>query len=526
MQSVVIGTVLLMAGVAFIPHHYSSYYLNRVKWSNHQLEAITSVSLYANDYSEQIAELLLIGESEKSRYQRARADLDAAFDRLEGTTLGENAFLVGAGQPSDVNIERQRLNRMRQIHSEMDDAVKALVSLRSAGRFDDAVQLFHRDIENRLDAELAHLLRVAVQDEQEELKLAENQADVMWTRLIWVIALATLLALAISLLTAYTLSTTLLHPVYRLIAAAEAIRGGDLSARINFHNASELGLLASEFNRMGEQLEEHRNLVQDAQANLERQVADRTRELAKANHRLSGIDRARMEFLADISHELRTPLTALRGEAEVTLRWPPESVEGFQEVLSRIANLTRDMTRLVDDLLFLARNETQAMRFVVDRVRLQDIVSNVEREASVLGHGKQIALEVDVPQRSIWILADTHRLIQALIIVVDNAIKYSPSGRPVRLCIEADDDMATIIIRDQGQGISEEDLPHVFDRSFRGQSNSGSGLGIGLTIAKQLIEKHCGEIEILSAPGHYTEVRIRIPCAEEMQDAESAAGRG
>ncbi|MEX2122970.1 MAG: ATP-binding protein [Woeseia sp.] len=511
LQFVIAGTVLLMATIAVVSIRFGGFYMQRVEWANRQLEAITSVTLHANRFSEQIAELLLIGEAERSDYESARSDLEIEFDRLEKITLREHDFLTNEGQPSDSKDELYRLERMRELQREMDAAVDNLVSLRNAGRGDEAIQLFRSDIENRLDAEFEHLLRSAVLDEQEEVELAEHEAAALWSRLLQIIAVATLAALAICLTTANRLARALLRPVSALIEGTGAISRGELNHRLDKSGDDELGVLANGFNRMAEQLESQRQLVLGAQTDLEHQVADRTWELADANERLSALDRLRVQFLADISHELRTPLTALRGEAEITLRRPPDSASDYRDVLHRIVGLAKDMSRLVEDLLLLARSENDTLRFELGRVALQAVIDKVSREGSALSRGKGIELEIVSPGEPIWIAADAQRLSQALMIVIDNAIKYSPPGSKVKMRVESHDDDASVVIRDQGQGIHADDLPHVFDRFYRGGAHDGSGLGIGLAIAKSLIEKHGGDISVTSESGSFTEVGIRIP---------------
>lgn len=528
LQAVVIGIVLMMTGVAFISHNYSDYYLRRVEWTNYQLDAITSVSLHANDFSKQIVELLLIGDARNGDYLRASKDLEADIANAQELTLNEHAFLLSMGKPSDVTDELQRFKRMNELYVEIDRAVVRLITLRKAGRMEDAEQLFRRDIERRLGAEFDDLLHASVLNEKQKVELAEHQANILWDRMIWATVLAALLALVISLVTAYKLATALRRPIRDLIAGTKAIKRGDFSRRMDYQDDDELGLLAQGFNRMAEQLEDQGKLVQSAQTNLERQVEDRTRKLARANQRLSELDRLRVQFLADISHELRTPLTALRGEAEITLRRPPDSQEVYHDVLTRIVNLTADMGRQVDDLLFLARSEAEVLRFDIRRVCLQEVIDKIAQESNVLGRGKQITLEVIAPEQPVWIDADPHRLRQALMIVTDNAIKYSPPQKAVSLTVETDDKMAHVIVRDQGYGIRDEDLAHVFDRFYRGSldSGNGNGMGLGLAIAKRLIEKQDGDIEITSERGQYTEVRVSIPQAQEMFDDQGAAGRG
>jgi len=507
LQLVIGVVVLLMAAVAYVSIRSTDFYLKRIQWANHQLAAITTVTVHANRFSEQIAELLLIGEAEREDYLSATRDLEAGFVKLEEMTRGELTFLAASGEPGDPGHEMYRVQRMRALYAEIDRSVTRLMALRGQGRIDDAVTLFRR-----LDAEFEHLLRAAMLDEQEEVEQAEREAEALWKRLALIIPLATLAALAICLATAHRLARALIRPVTQLIVGTEAIRDGELGHRIEYRGDDELGVLAQGFNQMGEQLEVQHALVRGAQSNLEHQIADRTGELAAANQRLTALDRLRVQFLADISHELRTPLTALRGEAEITLRHAPKPETAYRDALERIVVLVRDMSRLVDDLLFLARSETDTLRFELRRLALRDLVAKVVLEGNTLGHSKGIEVQTECPDQPIWVTADAQRLKQALMIVVDNAIKYSPPGRTVNIGVTLPDQFAEITIRDQGRGIHAEELPHVFDRFYRSSRLGGPpGSGLGLAIAKWLIEKHGGEIALTSEVNRFTKVRIRIP---------------
>lgn len=323
LQLVVAGIVIIMAAVAFVSHRYSDYYLRRVEWTNYQLDAITSVSLHANDYLKQIVELLLIGDAERSDYRRSADDLAAELESTRKLTLNEHAFLLRMGEPSDITHELHRLDRAAELLEAMDASVETMILLSANQQQEQAVSLFRNRIEQELGAEFDSLLRAAVLSEQQKVARAEQRADDAWTRIIWVTLAAAFLALAACLITAQRLATSLLRPIRHLIVGTEAVGRGDLSSHIDDYGNDELGQLARGFNRMGAQLREQRALVDRAHNNLERQVEDRTARLASANHRLSELDRQRVQFLADVSHELRTPLTALRGEAEITLRRPP-----------------------------------------------------------------------------------------------------------------------------------------------------------------------------------------------------------
>jgi len=503
--------------------------VKRMELANRQLEAITAVKVSANRFSEQIAEFLLIGEPERADLEGSKDELEGAFKLLEDATRNEFAFLRVHERHQDGTDEFFRIERMRALHNEINQSAEQVFRLRDTGRRDEAISVFRRDIENRLDAELEHLLTAATLDEKEEVERRVREAAQLWKWLTWITAAATAVAIGVCLISGLLLARALHRPIKLLTEGTEAIGRGELDHRISYEGRSELGVLAQRFNEMAATQETQLALVRQAQTNLEAQVVERTRELATANRRLTDLDRLRVQFLADISHELRTPLTALRGEAEIAVRHGSKPEAVYRETLKRIVAQSEDMARLVDDLLFLARSETDTIRFEPSKVLLNELVRDAVSEGKVVGQVKNIAVQADYASDPIWITADPHRMRQALMILLDNAIKYSPPGRTVSICMKAADGCGEVAVRDQGVGIPAEELPHVFERFYRGRISSMSGRagsGLGLAIAKWIVDKHGGEIALASEVGRYTEVRMRIPRTEVMSFAQSPAGRG
>jgi signal transduction histidine kinase len=293
-----------------------------------------------------------------------------------------------------------------------------------------------------------------------------------------------------------------------------ALRAGSLQHRVEWSGADEFAELASQFNEMAANLEDHERRLLAARSNLEQQVGERTADLEAANRRLRYLDRQRLLFLADISHELRTPVTVMRGEAEVTLRAQQRSAGEYREALERILQHAERMGRLIDDLLFLARAEADTISFKMQRVDLQQIVAEAAREGNILGRGKGITVIETLPGQPIWANADPMRLLQAVLIAIDNAVKHSAADSAIEVLLSARDRRAAISVRDHGVGVPPEQLPYVFER-FHRIRNAGdrrtNGSGLGLPIAKWIAEKHDGTIAISSTPGRTTELTIELP---------------
>ncbi len=516
-QLIVVAALIVMAAIVYIAIRSTNYHLQRVQWAHHQHEAVTALTVNANRYSEQIAEFLMIGEAERVDYDSARAELEAGFDRLEKVTTGEFEFLARAGGRDDKRDELFRIERMRTLYGEIDRAAARVIDLRNQGQQEEAIRVFRREIENRLDAEFENLLKAASLDEEDEVERTERRAEALWRRLTWITAVLALASVVLCLVAASLLARSLVRPINLLTKGTEAISRGELGHRIAYDSSDELGTLAKRFNEMAAHQEDQRDRLLNAKAELEREVATRTAELATANQRLTDLDRLRVQFLADISHELRTPLTALRGEAEIPLRHGSKPEAVYRDALARIVAQSLDMSRLVDDLVFLSRSETDTIRFEPSRTDLVAIVADAVHEGEMLGRSKAITVEAEYRQDPIWVIADGQRLKQALMIVLDNAIKYSPRGRSITLKMAVASGHAEILVRDEGKGIPTEELPKVFERFYRGRGVNASrqpGSGLGLSIAKWLIEKHQGEITLTSEVGSFTEVQVRIPCAD------------
>lgn len=516
LQLVVGGAVLLMAAAVFLAARSVDDQREEVRWAHRQLDAITTLAVQANRHSASLAALLLIGDTARPGLDDARARIDAALDELEDAT---NHQVAAARQP-DVRrrelAELGRIERIRGIYREIDASVKRLLALRDAGRPEAAVGVFLRDIENRLERELEILIVEAVAGERREVDEAEREAAATARRLAVLIAAATILALAVTAIAGRRLDRFIIRPVRELTTGAVALGHGDLSRRIAYAGRDELGLLAARFNDMAEQLKEQHGRLLAAHAELEEQVRRRTAELEAANRRLRDLDHLRVQFLADISHELRTPLTVLRGEAEVTLRARNAAAADYRETLARIVAQAADMGRLVDDLLFLARSETDTVRFDRANLDIVPLVAEAAREAEALGRPKGVMVSLDAPGSPVIVEGDRQRLKQTLAIVLDNAVKYSDRDGVVAIALAADGAEAEIVVRNCGVGVAPEDLPYVFERFYRGREHdperSAGGSGLGLAIAKRIVDKHRGTIA-LASDGPCTEVRVRLPLA-------------
>lgn len=232
-----------------------------------------------------------------------------------------------------------------------------------------------------------------------------------------------------------------------------------------------------------------KNLTSENKA-LEDTANIHTRQLEQLVSDLKKSDENRQRMLADVSHELRTPLTIIRGEAEIALRGGVKPVEVYQEALVRARDAAEHTARLVDDLLFVARNESGQARL---KVHAMDLAEAVQETMATFGCGVIYLPDVDVaPMRG-----DVGRIRQALLILLENARYHGGSEITVRLTQTPDG--YRVAIEDNGPGMTDEEKAHAFERFFRGPNAADryrEGLGLGLPVALSIAQAHGGSIEL------------------------------
>jgi signal transduction histidine kinase len=275
---------------------------------------------------------------------------------------------------------------------------------------------------------------------------------------------------------------------------------------------------------MAAELQQHRSDADAARHRLEDAVQARTRELSSAHDALQHVDARRRQLFADLGHELRTPATAIRGEAEIALRGADKPADEYKQTLSRIVGGVKQLAGVIDDLLLIARAEAEQLSMHFDAVDLLALLRDAAEQAEALGAQHEVSVLLEVPATAdgmpATVHADADRLRQAVVIALDNAVRYSRRGGTVRLGWQPRDDRMDIMVIDEGIGIDAEELPLVFDRFVRGQRarvHRPDGTGIGLSIAQAIVRAHRGEIRIESRIDQGTTVWIELPCHAELE---------
>jgi heavy metal sensor kinase len=219
------------------------------------------------------------------------------------------------------------------------------------------------------------------------------------------------------------------------------------------------------------------------------------------------------QFSAALAHELRTPIAILRGEAELELAHPLSADQRHERLVSQVDEYDR-LTRLINQILTLARAEAGEIKLSIAPVALSDLASKVAEEIDAVAGARNITLTCDV-QPGVTVNADAGWLERLLLILLDNAIKYTPDGGRVSVRVSQEGDRAVLAVSDNGVGIPPEAVPRLFDRFYRAESARSrhtSGAGLGLALAKWIADRHGATIEVSSKTGEGSTFLVRLRC--------------
>src|SRR5918998_177313 len=309
---------------------------------------------------------------------------------------------------------------------------------------------------------------------------------------------------------ALLLATLLGRRVERISRGAREMGKGDFSSRIKPGFDDELGVLARTFNSMAERLEDSFLQLEEKSATLDAilnnfdehkgGVLVVIRDLSEGRR----LEENQQRFLANAAHELKTPITTILGASELLLTESKDDPEVRRRFLEHILSEAHRMQRLSDTLLRLARTGVDMRDPEVVVVDLDGVTREAAERVEPLTESAGVSLHVE--GRGGRVLADHEWLEQALLVVLGNAVRFSERGVGIWLHLKG----GVVVVEDEGAGISEADLPYVFERFYRGKRSSG-GFGLGLAICKDLMERMGGSIALRSKEGVGTRVEIKLP---------------
>ena len=320
--------------------------------------------------------------------------------------------------------------------------------------------------------------------------------------------LFSLLAFGVAMLAALLMQRQILWPIQRLSSAAHALGRGDFSVSAPSDAKSEVGDLGTAFNSMAQQIKER-------------------------EERLTELDRLKSEFVSSVSHELRTPLTTIKTLTHVLRRVQTSDAERREYLETIEAECDRQID-LVTNLLDLSRIESGSYRIDLEPVDAAAVIVTCAIVARHAAEVRQQHIELNVPPGPIMVVANNLALQRVIRTLLENAIKYTPPLGRITVEMDLDEDDVHISVGDNGRGIDSDDLPHVFDRFYKGRPGADdpaeqTGVGLGLYVVKGLVAQINGKITVESEVGRGTRFTIQLPRMDvdeesrEMIDVEAVA---
>ncbi|WP_417841000.1 sensor histidine kinase [Terasakiella sp.] len=510
-QIVLIAVIVASTVMAFWVHYSadkSLYLLLRAQRSHQQLELLESLSANVNRY-------LLYRVLHFNHTTDVTNDLeDAAHNitkylaQFQSITTDEIEFVRDT---EEQDKEREEEGRFRQIKA-------ALTAIDISQKSIETQEEWSRTVLPIFQQSFDILIQNAIQDEREEIKNVTEQMQASKDHLAFSGLIILLFQVSASGLVIYVLFFFLVRPLSSLIKHINTLGRCHFDDRIHRQTHDEIGLLYAHVNRMAHRLHQSRQKVHRLNQNLEEKINERTASLTESNRRLQEINDSRQRFFSDVSHELRTPLTTIIGEAEVSLR-TGQALNDIEtnKSLSTIQAQATFMERRIKDLLMIVKADDGRLILGRSALFLEEVVLNAVHRVQGLAKVNNIRLNCEINSKEgCRISGEADWLAQALVTILDNAIKFSPSKSVVDICLTQRKGHALISIQDQGTGVEADDLPHIFDRFYqtpKGRRRGGTGLG--LAVAKWIVTEHGGDIYAKNIENGGVSIELSFPLEQK-----------
>jgi signal transduction histidine kinase len=289
----------------------------------------------------------------------------------------------------------------------------------------------------------------------------------------------------------YLLAASMAQSLWLLCLGARRIAAGDFSTRVHLTEIDELSEVAEAFNFMGD-------------------------ELQKSFARQRELEQSRRDLTAAVSHDLRTPLTSIRAMIEALADGVVTEPQTVQRYYGTIRSQIQNLSGLINDLFELSQLETGQIQLAVEAVNMNDLLSDVLESMQAQAGAKGISLKGIFSEDLPIIKGELNKIQRVIYNLVQNAIRHTPTGGSISLATQAAPEGVQVEVADTGEGITPEDLPHIFEQFFRSEksrSRETGGAGLGLAIAKRIIEAHHGRIWVESQVGKGTRFSFILPAA-------------
>jgi signal transduction histidine kinase len=486
--------LLIMGGLSVWSIYSADNFLARANRAYHQLNLVNRIEADISHYL-----LLQVAQTTDPTFGRthdvSHESIVRQLDELAQSIQAEINLESGAVERQDIAEEFKTAQALKAL---FQDVQAKLAQEREIARTLDtlaALRAFYRDVLDDSMKRLREVVGEASFGEEAEAAAVVNHMQDLRRRLIMSSALIGGLTALGALMVSLLVYRAIMRPVSALAQGAERFGQGDLQHRIAVDQPREFVTLANRFNVMAADLDLQQSLLKRSNERLEETVRERTKNLEATTTKLREIDQSRRLFFSKTSHELRTPVTVLMGEAEVALRNKNADSETYREALAHIVASGSFLRRRLEDLISLARSEDGRVTIERQTVDLSQCARQTVAAAEAYARANEVELDGEIVAEELLVDGDPSWIKQAILAVIDNAVKFSPPGSEVTISLTSENGFGVVDIADTGPGVEPEALGSLFDPYFQasgGKRRGGSGLG--LTVARWIVEQHNGKI--------------------------------
>ena len=518
------GLMLIQAGVAFWLFQTVQQHEKRSVVAENLLVSYTDLSADKQRLKVWYAQLLLTGDAPAEARDLLLTRIDGHIRSLRTLSELQARLLDQSDTPAPAMDHKQTLDVLQNNFSNFRQRVVQTQAERQASHQTGDKEQIWRDVLAIFDMAGTQDVRVliagAIKQQARISQQAEDAAEATIKRSNQVLVAMVALTSAITLVMAWYFASKLKRPIDDLLLGTQRVQSTQFDPAhpisVPQRSQDEFGQLARSFNSMAQEIYNTRLLEKARNEILELAVRERTAELMQANEALQSADGHRRQFFADLSHELRTPTTAILGEAEIALRGKQKSIEDYRFSLNNIASTTRQLSQRISELLLLAREQTLSDHVQLASLPLAPILQEAVAQARSLAQGSEVVVDGILdssPGGAHAVLTDAAKLHQVLMVLYDNAVRYTPGGGRVSTQVSDLGGAVEVSIVDTGIGLDATEEAEVFKRNFRGvnaRKMRSDGAGLGLAIAQTLAEAIGADIGLQRQAGGGCRAVVRL----------------
>ena len=505
--SIIFVVAIVCAGLAVWGSFVSHDNLERSSLAHYSYETHMRLHLNVTQLFDEMEDSIVSVRRPNELEQGLAKDVKANFASLR-EIISQEILMVG-------EEEVEEIEALAQLESDINNQINRYKDLRQvilSETTEIPVEKIFSLIAENTDASISEQIQEALDEELEEVEETRTESLFVMAVKRYSALVLGLVAIVATFICQRLIALRFAMPLQAIVKGAKQFAEGSYSERIEIREDGELKQIADTVNDAARLAEERQETLHQANARLEKEVHERTADLHKTILTLEEQQKQRQQLLADVSHELRTPLTIIQGEVDVTLRGGDKDSETYKEALRRAGDAAKHTAQLVNDVLFIGRHELGQSKLKIQRADLVTLLVDAidTMNAYQEHHSTNINFRSDLEEAMVSM--DVDRLRQVVLVLIENACRYG--GAQVDVRVNRAPGGFVFTVADDGPGIDEADIEQLFQRFFRGSNAAElyeAGAGLGLPVAKSIVEAHGGRIEVVSTPGNGAEFTVFVP---------------